>query len=364
MSLKRRIHGFTLVELLVVIGIIALLISILLPSLQRARQMANLIYCQSNLRQVGQLVQLYAAQNNGFLPPLNGYSVYPGAPGSPQNPYNGYWQEYRWHDLLALLVTPTQLSSNQGYFPYANPVASYHPLHTLQAYHDVDVPPEPRPDYATKPGPWGGNANNQVGNPFNGNMDGNACDYTANYRVFMGDAQGGQDPILRVSGTYFLRQQSSIKRPTQVMEIWDGACFDDGVYNWGALSSSHDLDAFQLFWTSFCYPTPMLAPWWAPAWYGNKIALGVDNPDGTPSSLGGSVTMAILQRENRDATVQMAPGYCFTSAFNGEYYWCEMRFRHMQNTTANFLFVDGHCDSRPLGGVVLSDICTNVPTNY
>jgi prepilin-type N-terminal cleavage/methylation domain-containing protein len=68
-------NAFTLIELLMVIAIIALLIAILVPTLQRVRNQTRAVICQSNLRQWGTVLALYADENEGRLPILSSGTV-------------------------------------------------------------------------------------------------------------------------------------------------------------------------------------------------------------------------------------------------------------------------------------------------
>jgi len=96
---RRKRTAFTLVELLVVIGIIALLIAILLPALAAARESARTIKCASNLRSIGQAIAGYIAENHGKFPPSNFYYGLNITGGSqlPATPTQGY---VHWSSLI------------------------------------------------------------------------------------------------------------------------------------------------------------------------------------------------------------------------------------------------------------------------
>ena len=105
----RRSQGFTLVELLVVIGIIALLISILLPALNKARDAANTIKCAANLRSIGQGIANYCAENLGYLPASYIYNLPAGAP--PDAPTYGY---IHWSCYLEREASPAKFGPKSG----------------------------------------------------------------------------------------------------------------------------------------------------------------------------------------------------------------------------------------------------------
>lgn len=315
----RRRHAFTLVELLVVIGIIALLISILLPALGRARAQANLIDCQARLRQIGQGLQLYASQNNGLFP-WGALDHDAGALAGFPNPHGERW--WKWsYTISQYLGTDEMNPPTVNYWPKNNPV-----------FTDKDT---------IEGNPWGW-----------------VTHYVAHPRIM--PQNNGSDPYKKwdegTSGgkqTIVQRRMASIRNASEVMAVWDAPqwCHPNNDPNTPGYGNSvpetaQAIGGWQFFWGSFLVtpnPDPVNTPW----------VDGMYNQPIQPGGIGGGAADVLQKQWNKD--------------FSGESPWqtpgddpkSMLRFRHLQNTMMNGLFADGHCESRKVGSALLKDFCTS-----
>lgn len=295
-SRRRGASGFTLVELLVVIGIIAVLIAILLPALNRARQAANVLDCQARLRQMGAAMHIYVTSQKGALP-WGGIdcSATPGAK------VEFWWWYYTLSEVMAKSTV-----AQDGSIARLSPV-----------FRDRDT---------IAPGDEPSNVVNH---------------YTCNPRVLYRADRPDDSPSLYGGGTslmangYGQRRIGNVKQSDRVMVIWDGPQGLDAKGDTYGIAEA--IDSWGWYNTGL-----VVNP-------NSNARLNLAILPGQVGISGFSDGKALQKKYNVD----------LVSAFSSSGGWMHLRFRHMNNTTLAALMLDGHVETRRVGEVLRQDVYTN-----
>jgi prepilin-type N-terminal cleavage/methylation domain-containing protein/prepilin-type processing-associated H-X9-DG protein len=314
---RGRYAGFTLVELLVVIGIIGILIGILIPALGRARGSANVVACRANLRELGTAIQLYAAANKGSLPP--GFYV-----NTPIGPSTETYT--RWVDLLQGTLAPKYgFNTTDAFFTDAG----------AAKVRKVFICPEAPADDMLS------------GRVF-------ACTYLSHPRLMPQIERPGSttpfqwliyDPYHLSHGgkqvaktTYKL---GSVKRSSEIALIWDAPLVIDTRLNPPGYVISLD-------------GTPVANQLDNGRYYGPNSTNFTDDYTGTNLQAGDPVELT-QGFQGKDTNKDVGANYQ------------KIRFRHMKDTVANALMVDGHVEgftyspAKKTSNLLRRNIYVNVP---